>query len=70
MSSSIFVASGLSRGMHSFLARSALRLKQWEVAQLAGVPQWAVSHYERDRYVPPSWRTRIDVALERAGRDE
>jgi len=61
--SDIFVASGLSPGLRVRLARVSKRLRQWEVAGLAGVPPWAVSFYECDRYIPPSWRRRIGDAV-------
>ncbi|MFQ6026630.1 MAG: helix-turn-helix domain-containing protein [Dehalococcoidia bacterium] len=50
--------------MEARLARVSKNLAQWEVAQKAGVAQWAVSAYERgDRYVPPSWVAQIREAL-------
>jgi DNA-binding XRE family transcriptional regulator len=62
--SSDFFVSGLTEGMETRLARVALRLTQWQVANKAGVAQWAVSAYERgERYVPPAWVRRIREAL-------
>lgn len=62
--SAFFIASNLTEGMEARLARVSKNLAQWEVAQKAGVAQWAVSAYERgDRYVPPSWVAQIREAL-------
>ena len=59
-----FVASGLSPGLCARLARVAKRLRQYEVAQLAGVPPSAVSALENDRDLPPVWRRRIGQILD------
>ena len=60
----LFFAKDLTPGRQARLARVALGLTQWQVANVAGVAAWAVSSYERgDRYVPPSWVGRIRRAL-------
>ena len=62
--SSVFFAKDLTEGMEARLARVVLELAQWQVADKAGIAQWAVSAYERgDRYVPPAWVRRIREAL-------
>ncbi len=62
--SGVFFANNLTDGMETRLARVTLGLAQWQVANNAGVAQWAVSAYERgDRYVPPGWARRIREAL-------
>ncbi len=59
-----FIASGITEGQEVRLARTLAGKTQWEIAQKAGLPQWAVSAVERaDRYVPPSWRRKIRAAL-------
>ena len=62
--SGVFIATGITPGMESRLARVRQGLTQWQVAFEAGVAPWAVSAYERhDRYVPPGWVRKIRGTL-------
>ena len=58
-----FNATDIDRGLAAKLARVVQRRTQWQVAMAAGVPPWAVSNHERNRYLPPRWRQRIDEVL-------
>lgn len=62
--SGFFIASGLSEAEEIRAARAVKGITQWQLAQIAQVAPWGVSGLETThRYVPPSWKRRIRLAL-------
>ena len=59
----IFVATGVSEGEKVRLTRALKRLRQVDVASLAGVQPIDITRLEKDRYVLPAHRMRILEAL-------